>query len=426
MLPNREYNRESDPERLDWWREARFGMFIHWGIYALPAGQWKGEAIPSLGEWIMRNARIPIEEYEQLAADFNPVRFDAEAWVGLAKRAGMKYIVITSKHHDGFAMFDSPCNPYNIVDATPFGRDVMAELAEACQREGIRLCFYYSQAQDWHAPGGAGHWEQADGPDWNKQTITDESFAQYLADKAKPQVRELLTQYGPIGLIWFDTPVFIKPEQSQELADLVHELQPDCLVSGRVGNAVGDYGSLGDNQIPEGPVEGDWETPATINDTWGFKSDDHNWKSVDRLLYLLVDLTSKGINYLLNVGPTAEGEIPQPSVERLEAIGEWMDVNSEAIYGTGRSPFPHETQWGRATVKGSKLYLFFFDWPEDFRLSGLRNRVQRAYLLADPDTDIAVEQDDQGGLSLTLPSEAPDAHVSVVALELDGPADVAS
>jgi len=227
MLPNREYNHESDPERLDWWREARFGMFIHWGVYALPAGQWKGEPIASLGEWIMRNAKIPIEEYEQLAADFNPVKFDAEAWVGLAKRAGMKYLVITSKHHDGFAMFDSPCNEYNIVDATPFGRDVMAELAEACQREGIRLCFYYSQAQDWHAPGGAGHWEQADGPDWNKQTITDEDFAQYLKDKAAPQVRELLTQYGPICLIWFDTPVFIKPEQSRELADLVHELQPD-------------------------------------------------------------------------------------------------------------------------------------------------------------------------------------------------------
>lgn len=426
MRPNREYNRSSDPERLDWWREARFGMFIHWGIYALPAGQWKGEAIPSLGEWIMRNAKIPIEEYEKLAADFNPVKFDADAWVGLAKRAGMKYIVITAKHHDGFAMFDSPCNDYNIVDATPFGRDVMAELAEACQREGIRLCFYYSQAQDWHAPGGAGHWEQADGPDWNKQTITDEDFAQYLEEKAAPQVRELLTQYGPIGLIWFDTPVFIKPEQSAELRDLVHELQPDCLVSGRVGNAFGDYGSLGDNQIPEDAVEGDWETPATINDTWGFKSDDHNWKSVDKLLYLLVDLASKGVNYLLNVGPTAEGEIPQPSIERLEAIGEWMDVNSEAIYGTGRSPFSPETEWGRATVKGNKLYLFFFDWPEDFRLSGLRNEVQRAYLLADPDTEIAFARDDQGELSLALPGEAPDAHVSVVALELDGPADVAS
>ena len=193
MLANREYNHESDPERLDWWREARIGMFIHWGIYALPAGQWKGKAIPSLGEWIMRNAKIPIEEYEQLAADFNPVKFDADAWVALAKRAGMKYIVITSKHHDGFAMFDSPCNEYNIVDATPFRRDVIAELAEACQREGIRLCLYYSQAQDWHAPGGAGHWEQADGPDWNRQTITDESFAQYLEDKAVPQVRELLT-----------------------------------------------------------------------------------------------------------------------------------------------------------------------------------------------------------------------------------------
>ncbi|MCD6359544.1 MAG: alpha-L-fucosidase [Armatimonadetes bacterium] len=429
MLPNRDYNRNSDPERLRWWREARFGMFIHWGIYAVPAGVWKGEQIPSLGEWIMRNAKIPIEEYEKLAEQFNPVKFDADAWAELAQRAGMKYMVITAKHHDGFAMFHSPCNPYNIVDATPFGRDVMAELAEACARRDIKLCFYYSQAQDWHAPGGAGHWEQMEGNDWHQQAVTDEEFAQYLEEKAKPQVRELLTQYGPIGLIWFDTPVFIKPEQSRELRDLVHELQPDCLVSGRVGNAFGDYGSMGDNQIPCGPVEGDWETPATINDTWGYKSWDHNWKSVGDLLYLLVDLTSKGVNYLLNVGPTAEGEIPQPSVERLEAIGRWMDVNSEAIYGSSPSPFPYEMEWGRITARGDKLYLLFFDWPRDFRLAGLRNEVRRAYLPADPETDIPLRQShdrdaDRHSLTLDLPADAPDEHVSVVALELDGPADV--
>jgi len=338
----------------------------------------------------------------------------------------MKYIVITAKHHDGFAMFRSS-HPYNIVDATPFGRDPMAELAEACAKRGIKLCFYYSQAQDWHAPGGAGHWEQ--GEDWHKQAVADEEFARYLEEKVKPQVRELLTQYGPIGLIWFDTPVFIKPEQSRELRDLVHELQPDCLVSGRVGNAFGDYGSMGDNQIPCGPVDGDWETPATINDTWGYKSYDHNWKSVGELLYLLVDLTSKGVNYLLNVGPTAEGVIPQPSVERLLAIGQWLDVNGEAIYATRPSPFPYEFEWGRVTAKDNRLFLLFFDWPARFHLSGLRNQVQRAYLLADPATDLPCEQshhpaEDRHTLVLTLPAQPPDPHVSVVALELDGPADV--
>jgi len=214
----------------------------------------------------------------------------------------------------------------------------MQELAAACARHGLRMCFYYSQAQDWHAPGGAGHWELAEGENWTRQKVDPEAFAQYLEDKVKPQVTELLTQYGPIGLIWFDTPVVITREQSVALRELVHSLQPDCLVSGRVGHDVGDYGSLGDNQIPRGPVTGAWETPATLNDTWGFKSDDHHWKSTKDLLYLLVDLASKGVNYLLNVGPTGLGEIPPPSVDLLRAIGAWMDVNGEAIHGTAPNP----------------------------------------------------------------------------------------
>ncbi|NCP34646.1 MAG: alpha-L-fucosidase, partial [Armatimonadetes bacterium] len=209
---------QQNADPLAWWREARFGMFIHWGVYAVPAGEWQGERIPSLGEWIMRNAKIPIAEYEKLAEQFAPVKFDAEEWVAIAKEAGMKYLVITSKHHDGFAMFKS-AHPYNIVDATPYRQDVMAALAAACAKAGIRLCFYYSQAQDWHAPGGAGHWEEDPGVGWWSQQVEPERFAQYLEEKAKPQVRELLTQYGPIGLIWFDTPVVITREQSTELRD---------------------------------------------------------------------------------------------------------------------------------------------------------------------------------------------------------------
>lgn len=416
----------ADP--LAWWREARFGLFIHWGLYAHPAGFWKGQPVPSLGEWIMRNAKIPIPEYEAIAKEFNPANFDAEAWVSLAAAAGMKYLVITAKHHDGFAMYHSPSCPYNIVDATPFGRDPMQELAAACARHGLKMCFYYSQAQDWHAPGGAGHWELAEGAPWWSQTVEAEAFAQYLEDKVKPQVTELLTQYGPIGLIWFDTPVVITREQSVALRELVHSLQPDCLVSGRVGHGVGDYGSLGDNQIPRGPVSGDWETPATLNDTWGFKSDDHNWKPVKDLLYLLVDLTSKGVNYLLNVGPTGLGEIPPPSVNRLQAIGRWMDVNGEAIHGTSPNPFPFEFEWGRITVKGERMYLLFYEWPARFELSGLRNQVKRAWLLAEPATAVPCRQSvdtalDHHRLTLDLPA-APDDLVSVVCLELDGPADV--
>ncbi|MBI5831768.1 MAG: alpha-L-fucosidase [Armatimonadetes bacterium] len=414
---------------LTWWRESRFGMFIHWGLYALPAGQWNGKPVSGLGEWVLRNGQIPLDEYEALAGQFNPARFDAEAWVALAAAAGMKYLVITAKHHDGFAMYHSPCNPFNIVDATPFGRDPMAELAEACRRHGLRLCFYYSQAQDWHAPGGAGHWEEAGGTPWWSQTVEADRFAQYLEEKVKPQVRELLTQYGPIGLIWFDTPVVISREQSESLGDLVHSLQPDCLVSGRVGHDVGDYGSLGDNQIPLGPVSGDWETPATLNDTWGYRSDDHHWKTTRELLHLLVELASKGVNYLLNVGPTALGEIPGPSTELLRAVGRWMDVNGDAIYGTSASPFAAEFEWGRVTVRGDRLYLLVTEWQPEIEILGLQTPVDRAWLLAQPEEDLLFAETHDFGLSryalrLALPEAAPDADVSVIALQLTGPPEI--
>jgi alpha-L-fucosidase len=418
----------TNEERLHWWREARFGLFIHWGIYAVPAGIWKGQPVPSLGEWIMHNGRIPLEEYAPLAKEFNPVKFNAEEWVSLAAAAGMKYLVITAKHHDGFAMFKS-ADSYNIVDATPYGHDVMTDLAEACARHGLKMCFYYSQDQDWAVDGASGHWEEVADKGWSGHKPDPDKFAAYLESKVKPQLRELLTQYGPIGLIWFDTPVAITTEQSQMLKDFVHELQPDCLVSGRVGHDLGDYGSLGDNQIPCGPVEGAWETPATLNDTWGFKSDDHNWKSVADLLHLLVDLASKGVNYLLNVGPTAEGLIPQPSVDLLRGIGQWMDVNSEAIYATQPNPYPYEFNWGRITWRDNKLYLLLTQWPGEFELVGLRNDVQQAYLLADPNTKLALQQthdpaSDQHHLRVSLPAEAPDPLVSVVVVEFAGALDV--
>ena len=394
-------------------------MFIHWGLYAVPAGWWEGREVPGIPEWLMYRARVPVAEYEKLAPRFNPVKYDAEEWVSLARRAGAKYIIITSKHHDGFAIFDSPSSDYDIVDATPFGRDPIKELADACHKVGMRLGFYHSQDQDWHHPGGSGN-------DWDYPDRTPEDFANYLEVKVKPQVRELLTQYGPIAIIWFDTPFSISREQSLELRRLVHEIQPDCLVSGRIGNSVGDYGSLGDNQIPIGRIEGFWETPATMNDSWGFKRGDDNWKSVDTLLTLLVELASKGVNYLLNVGPTAEGIIPQLSVDRLEEVGRWMAVNGEAIYGTTASPFPMSFDWGGVTAKGNRLYLLVTEWPKaPLVVHGLRNRVTRADLLAVPGTEVAVSQRrddalDHDALELRLPAEAPDRRVSVVVLELDG------
>jgi alpha-L-fucosidase len=408
-------------ERLKWWHEARFGLFIHWGLYSLLEGKWQGKEIPSIGEWIMRNARIPIAEYERLAGEFNPVKFDAEAWAELARLAGMKYLVITAKHHEGFCMFDSASNPYNIVKQTPFKRDPMKELAAACNKRGIRMCFYYSQALDWHAPGGAGHWDEiGTGPGWLSYARPPEDFQKYLDDVVKPNLTELLTHYGPIGLIWFDTPVAITPEQSRSLRDLVHQLQPECLVSGRVGHDVGDYGSLGDNEHPVGKVKGAWETPATLNDTWGYKASDQNWKSLDYLLELLVNCASKGVNYLLNVGPTAEGVIPQPSVELLKQMGAWLDRNGEAIYGTRASPFLVDPGWGRVTCKGETLYLLIKEWPAgELKLCGLRNKVRSARVIGLPQAKVGVRQEGDL-LALSLPATAPEKLFSVVAVTVDG------
>src|SRR5665647_3321082 len=357
-----------------WWKEAKFGMFIHWGLYAQLAGEWRGVRTSQIGEWIMKHLDIPVAEYEKIASAFNPVEFDAEAWVKLAKDAGMKYIVITAKHHDGFAMYHSSCSPYNIVDATPFRRDPMKELEHACKKAGIRLCFYYSQAQDWHDPNGYGYGPVPD---------QEKDFAKYLDEKCIPQVKELLTQYGDIGLIWFDTPMIMSEEHSRKVAQVVKDLQPDCLVSGRIGNQFGDYMSTGDNKIPELPYFGDWEVPATLNDTWGFKSFDMNWKSPAELIRILVKINSRGGNYLLNVGPDAKGVIPGPSVDILRQVGRWMAVNGDSIYATSPVPvFPYEMEWGFFTRKPGKLFMHVFDWRESIDIHCLANNITKAYLLA--------------------------------------------
>jgi alpha-L-fucosidase len=426
--------RPPDPareKRLEWFREAKYGLFIHWGLYAIPAGEWNGKRSPGLGEWVMLRSRVPVTQYEQLASRFNPVKFNADEWVKVAKDAGMKYIVITSKHHDGFALFKSNASKYNVVDATPFKRDVLKELADACARAGIRLGFYYSQSQDWHEPNGAGN-------DWDFPADDKKDYDQYLRGKAEPQIRELLTGYGKVALIWFDTPRMMTGDRPHRFTRIVRELQPDTLIDGRLG-VEGDYASTGDNVIPPNVSGEAWEVPATINHTWGFRKDDTDWKAPGQIAFKLVDIVSKGGNYLLNVGPTAEGVIPQVSQDILRTVGRWLQTNSEAVYGASPTPFGEELgepsakgfkdvrgdqliyqqiQW-RVTTKPGKLYITFFDEPRaPFAIPAMKNRITKAYRLADK---AAVDMKTENGRTyLTLERPIFDPMATVVVVEFDG------
>ncbi|MBN1559650.1 alpha-L-fucosidase [candidate division KSB1 bacterium] len=413
-------------DKMDWWREARFGLFIHWGLYAIPAGEWKGERIPGISEWIMLRAQIPLAEYEALAQQFNPVKYDADAWVRLAKEAGMKYIVITSKHHDGFAMFHSKVSPYNIVDATPFDRDPLKELAEACARHGLKLGFYHSQAQDWNHPGGS-YRGYPNEPHWDK-TMQRVPFEQYIEEKAYPQVKEILSNYGDIAIMWWDTPIGMTEAMAEKLNSLL-ELQPGIIANNRLyGPWPGDF-STPEQHIPPTGLDYDWETCMTMNTSWGYKWYDDDWKSTETLIQYLADIASKGGNFLLNVGPTAEGEIPQPSIERLKGVGAWMKVNGESIYGTTASPF-FKLPWGRCTQKvhdsETKLYLHVYDWPSNGTLpvAGLKSTIKSARLLADGQTLTWTTNDK--GVFIKIPTTPPDPVNSVIVLDVDGELTVES
>ncbi|MFH0759572.1 MAG: alpha-L-fucosidase [Bacteroidota bacterium] len=415
-------------QKMEWWREARFGMFIHWGLYAQPAGEWKGEQIPGISEWIMARAKIPVAEYEKLAETFNPVKFNAEDWVLTAKRAGMKYIVITSKHHDGFAMFKSEASRYNIVDATPFRRDPLKELAAACEKHGMRLGFYYSQAQDWHEAGGT-YWNIEEGePHWDPDLVR-EPLMNYIEGKAIPQVKEILESYGGLDILWWDTPRGMTEEAAQALQDVADDY-PEMITNNRLYRPwPGDF-STPEQHVPPTGLDYDWEVCMTMNTSWGYKHYDQNWKSSETLIRMLVDIASKGGNLLLNVGPTAEGVIPAPSMERLEAIGQWMDVNSESIYDTQASPF-FKLPWGRCTKrkteKGTQLFLHVFEWPGDLvlRVPGLKTRVKKVSLLADPDQKLNFRFD-QDDLLIELPEACPDPINTVIVVETKGRLDIIS
>jgi alpha-L-fucosidase len=410
--------------RMAWWREAKFGMFIHWGVYAVPAGTYDGKQIGGIGEWIMRNGQIPVAPYRAFANDFNPVKYDPAAWASLAKEAGMRYMVITSKHHDGFTLFPTAASKWNIVDATPWKKDLIGPLADAARAQGLKFGLYYSQAQDWTNPGGAKA-GMKDGEGWDD--AHKGSFDKYIDEIAVPQTREILTRYQP-DVLWWDTPVLMNNERAEKLARLL-SIKPGIIHNNRLGG-----GYKGDTETPEQhiPATGfpgrDWETCMTMNDTWGFKSYDHNWKPLSTLITNLVDIASKGGNYLLNVGPTAEGEIPAESIKLLKEVGAWMKVNGESIYGTHASPFK-KLAWGRCTTKfagdDTILYLQVLNWPQDGKLKvpGLSNTVKSAELLAGG-AKLAVEAS-EGGPVLTLPATAPDAICSTIKLLVQGRPEVA-
>lgn len=426
---------EQRSARMAWFHEARFGLFVHWGVYSVPAGEWNGNT--GYGEWFLEETKMPVSQYEKFANQFNPVKFDAKAWVALAKNAGMKYIVITSKHHDGFDMYRSNLGDWGIR-RTPFGRDPLKELAAACRDAGLKLCFYHS-IMDWHHP------DYTPRRAWNdvaQQANPDKpDFEKYVA-YLKGQLKELLTGYGPIGIVWFDGEweSTWTNERGIDLYNYVRTLQPKTLVNNRVGKGragmqgmdkgqgAGDYGTPEQEIPPTGFGPGvDWESCMTMNNHWGYNKNDQNWKSTPTLLHNLIDIASKGGNYLLNVGPTSEGEFPAASVERLKEIGAWMKVNSEAIHGTTASPFK-KLRWGRATTRmqgdNSTLYLHVWDWPADGKLlvPGLKNAIKGAALLGEK-TKLATISNGSG-VTVTLPEKAPDAISSTVVLRLKGAPEV--
>ncbi len=400
-----------DDPKMDWWKEAKFGLFIHWGIYSVPAGKWGNTT--TYNEWIMQQAKIPRATYAALANDFMPNKFNADNWVKMAQAAGQKYIVITAKHHDGFAMFDSKASSYNVVAATPFKQDVLKALAESCRKYNMKLGFYYSQAQDWYHPGGAIYNKK----EWDSTHLGN--MAEYIDKIAVPQVKEIVSNYGDVAVLWWDTPTNMTKAMSQQLADLLKPY-PHIITNNRLGAGIG-----GDVETPEQiiPATGfpnrNWEVCMTMNGHWGYNAWDDRWKSTKDLLRKLIDINSKGGNFLLNVGPDQYGEIPAVCQQTLLEMGDWLSLNGEAIYGTTANPFP-SLSYGRATRKGQTIYLHVFDWPKNGRLNvPLLNTIKKAYLLADKKVSLKVDHVGEHSI-LHLPSYAPDKMASVIAIEFEG------
>ena len=424
-------------QRVGWWREARFGMFIHWGLYAIPGGTWKGKVRDrGYSEWLMFDEKIPAKEYEQLASRFNPEKFDAGEWAAIAKKAGMRYMVLTAKHHDGFSMFESEHTTYDIVDATPFKRDITRELAGACRGSGVRFGCYYSVDRDWYRPQGPGNrYKQAN--TWDYPESAPEDFDRYLAGFAKPQVEEILKKYKP-DVLWFDGIDMKNDEQVLDLYQTIRRLRPECVINSRIKGCVPpktmppplcDYLSSGDNEILKGNIGFEWENPGSMNTSYGYNPNDHQWHSSAEIISKLVQIVSKGGNYLLNVGPTPEGTIPQPCIDRLTEVGRWMDINGSAIYGSmpwQTTEEKHEPT-GRVihfTSKGDTVHVFC---PVDGKAATVGMQALGAAKLAGQRIDSVsllgseekVNWSQNGeGLTLAVPAEAPGGFMATYRVKL--------
>ncbi len=404
--------------------EGNFGMFIHWGLFSHLGGKWQGKTYYGIGEWIMNPAMagIPVYAYKSVAKDFNPSEFDAKAIARLARDAGMKYIIITSKHHEGFAMFHSKADSFNIVDATPFARDPMKELSAACREMGLGFGFYYSHNQDWTAPGGSG------GPKHNADG-TPVSFEDYFYRKCLPQVKELCTNYGPLDFIWFDTPGNIKKELVVELVKVVRELQPNAMLCSRVGHGMGDYDSKGDMEVPPVNIPGFWETCDTNNDSWSYAWYDNNFKSPKEILDRLISTVARGGTYLFNVGPNGQGQIPETGAQFLRDAGKWIQKYPQVVYAAGASPWGHAMPWGDITCKDKSMFLTVFEWPQDGKmyLPGLKKEIVSARLLKETKGKKISFENRNGWTIFHVPFKPGDVPASVIEItfrNVPEPADI--
>jgi alpha-L-fucosidase len=394
--------------------DSNFGMFIHFGLYSDLEGKWKDKTYYGIGEWIMNSnmANIPVNEYKEIAKNFNPILFNAKAIVQLAKDAGMKYIIITSKHHDGFAMFKSKVDSFNIVDTTPYGRDPMKELSSECRAQGLGFGFYYSHNQDWTTPGGM------KGPK-TYQDGTPATFDDYFYKKCLPQVKEICSNYGPIDFVWFDTPGDMKKELIAELAEVVNKMQPNAMLCSRVGFGYGDYASLGDMEVPLHNIKGLWETCDTNNDSWSYAWYDNNFKSPKEILHRLVSTVGRGGTYLLNIGPNGKGIVPNIGANILLEVGKWLSKYPQVVYKAGPSPWGHALPWGDVTTNGNSMYLSIFDYPKDGKiyLPGIKDKISKVALINGTKADkISISQQNNWTI-VTLPALPTEKLATVVELQ---------